>query len=222
MQFSAQCTLAEWQMREKPVSELIVQASTMDGKDGWQSFMIGMGYKYIINEKKHGTQALQIGSHEDTVLCMMNDRTDETRRRRANVNRMKIAQTLRRNGISNRAINDELYFLLLPRTKFVISPEGNGIDCHRHYESLWAGCIPIMEENPNIQMKYRGLPVLWTRDYSEITESYLQQAYAQMINQDYDFSKLFLSSYDEEEQKKIKTCGNYWCNQVMGNPFYDN
>jgi hypothetical protein len=76
-----------------------------------------------------------------------------------------------------------------------------------------AGCIPIIEHNPLIEEKYKGCPILYTTDYSEITEEYLQQKYEEMLHKEYDFSRLFLSFYSNEEQKLIKHCGNYWLGQ---------
>ena len=40
---------------------------------------------------------------------------------------------------------------MLSKYKFIISPEGNGIDCHRHYEAILCGCIPIIEYNKDIE-----------------------------------------------------------------------
>jgi len=102
----------------------------------------------------------------------------------------------------------------------VISPEGNGIDCHRHYEALIAGCIPIIEDNSQIREKYKGCPILYTHDYSEITETYLIQKYTEMLDQTYDFAPLFLSTYTPEEQEEIKKCGNYWTQVTTNRDFY--
>ena len=109
---------------------------------------------------------------------------------------------------------------MLFRSKFVISPEGNGIDCHRHYEALIAGCIPIMESNPLIIKKYHGCPILYTSDYSEITEEYLLKKYDEMIDKVYDFSCLFLSHYPTDVQNYIRNCGNFWCNKLSNTHWY--
>ena len=106
------------------------------------------------------------------------------------------------------------YFTSLPKYKFVASPEGNGIDCHRHYEALMAGCIPIIERNPIIEEKYKGCPILWTTDFSEITESYLLQTYQDMLEKEYDFSCLFLGSYPDSLQDQVRECGNHWLSNI--------
>ena len=84
-----------------------------------------------------------------------------------------------------------------------------------------AGCIPIIEHNPLIEEKYKGCPILYTTDYTEITEEYLNKKYEEMIDKEYDFSRLFLSYYTEEQQKDIKECGNYWLNQNMIQNWYN-
>ena len=39
------------------------------------------------------------------------------------------------------------YIENMQRFLFVASPRGNGIDCHRTWEALYAGCIPIVERH---------------------------------------------------------------------------
>lgn len=203
------CTLREWQKTHKDVSNMIVQASAVDGSDSIQPFPIGMGYKYKGQQLK--------GPHDQTVLFAVLDWTDQ-KRRPDGINRKKIIETLENNGIKNKIT--DTYFEDLTKHKFVVSPEGNGIDCHRHYEALMAGCIPIIEYNDHIQEKYKGCPILYTKDYTEITEEYLSKKYEEMIDTEYDFSRLMLDYYDKETIKKIKTCGNFWMKTHNGKEWY--
>ncbi len=85
----------------------------------------------------------------------------------------KGVNNLHKNGITHRLIEHTQYFETLPSYKFIVSPEGNGIDCHRHYEALIAGCIPIIEYNTQTEEKYKNCPILYTKDYSEINEEFL-------------------------------------------------
>lgn len=64
----------------------------------------------------------------------------------------------------------------LPRTQlwqektryaFVVSPHGNGLDCHRTWESLVLGNIVIVKRS-SIDALYDGLPVVIVDDWSEI------------------------------------------------------
>ena len=211
------CTLKEWQEQPKDINNLIVQASVIDGSDSWQPFPIGMQYNYIYNYEKG--EKIQLGTHQNTVLSAINTTTDKRRRPFGN-NRESIVNNLENNGIINKLIDHSEYFELLPTYKFVISPEGNGIDCHRHYEALLAGCIPIIEYNVDIVEKYKGCPILYTKDYAEITEEYLTQVYNKMVDTTYDFSRLFLSNYDNETINTIKTCSDFWMYRLTNKKWY--
>ena len=198
-------TLAEWQRIPKPTQEFIVQASSTDGHDTWQPFPIGMGYQWKPNF---------LGDHKELLLTAINPTSDKGRRGKTSINRQAILKTLASKGFYNNFMTAKDYFRVLPDYKFVTSPEGNGIDCHRHYEALMAGCIPIVEDHPGIREKYEGLPILYTRDYSEITKAYLRKKYEEMLNQTYDFSRLFTSFYTEQQQQQIKECSEYWLQKL--------
>ena len=206
-------TLREWQQTIKPREQLIVQASSMNCDDGWMEWPIGMSWQFIHTHSKG--DKLQLGTHHNTVLCSI--QPTDGKRRPGPHNRNLIIHTLFNNNIINHTLHYDSYFEVLPSFKFIISPEGNGIDCHRHYEALLAGCIPIMEKNPLTEEKYKGCPVVWTIDYSEITNEYLESLYDTMLDNEYDFSKLLLSSYDFETQNSIKEHGNFWLKRLSTN-----
>jgi len=156
------------------------------------------------------------------LFTAINPYTDKARRERQDVNRKTILRNLEKNGFLNYYLKPSDYFSELPKHKFVVSPEGNGMDCHRHYEALMAGCIPILERNPLTEQKYKGCPVLWTTDYSEITEDYLLKKYDEMIDQEYDLTALFISSYPPHIRGQIKANSNFWMKKFTGKPFYQN
>lgn len=76
---------------------------------------------------------------------------------------------------------------------FVISPHGNGLDCHRTWEALALGCIPIMKTSA-LDPMFEGLPVKIVKEWSDITHELLaktQQEYAEKT--DWKMEKLLLS-----------------------------
>ena len=147
-----QMTLRAWQQSNKDPKTFIVQASKQDGSDGWLTFPIGMGWQFAANYNEDNARSWQIGSHQNTLMCGVSTGTDSTRRPNG-INRSSIVSNLEKVGIKNIYVSAVDYFNNLPSYKFVISPEGNGVDCHRHYEILMAGCIPIMEDNPLVVEK---------------------------------------------------------------------
>jgi glycosyltransferase involved in cell wall biosynthesis len=211
-------TLHKWQQMVKPRNEWLYNCSEYNYmNDEHVPFPIGMGWTII--KQQMSLKELQHGSHDKLVLCAIRANTDQ-RRRPTGINRTSVLRTLQSQQIQNEDMESSVYFRELPKYKFIISPEGNGIDCHRHYEALMAGCIPIIEDSDNIREKYKDCPILYTKDYSEITESYLNEKYNEMIHTTYDFSRLLMSSYSEMEQQQIKDNGNYWAKRLEGRPYY--
>jgi hypothetical protein len=77
-------------------------------------------------------------------------------------------------GVSKERFHDSLC-----RSCYVLSPEGTGIDCHRVYESLYVGTIPILKrtDSPKMNRFYETLPVLLCDDWNNINESFLKEKY---------------------------------------------
>ena len=113
--------------------------------------------------------------------------------------------------IDFRHLDYNSYFSQIGKYKFVVAPEGNGVDTHRLWETLYAGSIPIVERNILMEIKTKGLPILWTTDYSEITEDYLNTQYTQFLSSKYNFKSMFLHTYSFAEQRKIFSLSCFWC-----------
>jgi len=64
------------------------------------------------------------------------------------------------------------------RYAFVVSPHGNGLDCHRTWESLVLGNIVIVKRS-SLDPLYEGLPVVILDDWREITLENLQRWHAE-------------------------------------------
>ena len=212
-------TLAQWQKFVKSTDDFILQGSTIDEWDGWQPFPIGMTYNWV--DYKEKWNQMQIGEHEQLLLVAFGARGDHLRRTKPK-NRQSILFTLQYKGFRNFLLTHEQYYMRLRNFKFVASPEGNGIDCHRTYEALMAGCIPIVEDHPGIRKKYEGCPILYTNDYKEINSTYLLSKYENMLHQTYDFSRLLYSCYSPELQSDIRKSCLHWMNMKRPNfpPFY--
>lgn len=57
---------------------------------------------------------------------------------------------------------------------YVLSPAGAGPDCHRHWESIILGSIPIVLKNPPLDV-LDGLPVLLVNHWGEVTPERLEK-----------------------------------------------
>lgn len=58
---------------------------------------------------------------------------------------------------------------------FVASPYGGGPDCHRTWEALILGCIPIIKKEKFINGLFDDLPVLLVNKWSDVTQELLEE-----------------------------------------------
>ena len=70
-------------------------------------------------------------------------------------------------------VNYTNFLLNLSRYKFVLSPRGNAIDCHRNWEVLYMRRVPVMKRYPYLEKLFRDWPVLFVDKYTDITEDLL-------------------------------------------------
>lgn len=99
------------------------------------------------------------------ILCQLNESTN----------------SLKRNGLirlfnrpdlgfySGNKINRSVYFSLLEDCRFVVSPPGNGPDCHRTWEAIYFGAIPIVLKS-DWPFGNLDLPVLVVNSWDEAFE----------------------------------------------------
>ncbi len=90
-------------------------------------------------------------------------------------------------------------------SKFVLSPRGNGLDCHRTWEALYAGAYPVVRSSP-LDPLFEGLPVVIVQNWEEVTESFLQQKFEEFSQRsDWQWGKIYIEYYLKQIQaEKIK------------------
>ena len=93
------------------------------------------------------------------------------------------------------------YYDLISQYKFVLSPPGAGVDCHRTWEALYVGCIPVVIKS-SISELYEGLPVLVVDSWDDINEDFLNKKWEEMSKIEYDKSKLTLEYWYDKIQSK--------------------
>ena len=147
--------------------------------------------RYLVNNIE---ELRNINKDYETVYC--NWRCDEYRP----VSRKFIIPKLIENNfkiVVEENLDWDEYFKRMPNYKFVISPPGNGPDCHRTWEILYANSIPIVIKN-YIYEKY-NLPILQVNDYSELTDKLL---------------KTYLQYYENHKFSYEQLTMNYWRNLI--------
>ena len=86
--------------------------------------------------------------------------------------------------------------------KFILSPQGAGLDCHRTWEALYLNIIPIVLSS-SIDELYEDLPVVIVNDWNKISEAFLFKKFLEINtkkeNNEYNMNKLSLT---------------YWINKI--------
>lgn len=193
--------------------DIIINASVKNGSDSFVSHPIGVCYYFLTSKMKDVFQH-NPKMNTELCLCSMNLSTDRYRRSNSIINRRSIATTLMtKKFIENVKGLPDNYYNVIGKYKFVICPEGNGIDTHRLWETLYSKGIPIVEYNELMEKKLQGLPILWTKDYSELTANYLEQEYKRILESEYDFNSLYLTKYSKEDIDLILDRSQKWCHK---------
>jgi hypothetical protein len=82
------------------------------------------------------------------------------------------------------------YFSELSKYRFVLSPPGNGLDCHRTWEAIYSKTIPIVFKS-TVSSKFNNLPILVIEDIEEIiklTQQDLSNIYRNIITKSSDIA----------------------------------
>jgi hypothetical protein len=81
---------------------------------------------------------------------------------------------------------------------FVASPRGNGIDCHRTWEALLVGSIPIVERHFMFDA-YPTLPIIQIDDWREVLGSkFLENKANEVLSKRLDFAPLCMKYWEEK------------------------
>lgn len=98
----------------------------------------------------------------------------------------------------------EEYLKELAQSKFVLSPPGNGLDCHRPWEALLMGSIPVMIST-SIDSLFDDLPVVIIEDWKQATKEFLDTKYEEIRGKTYNMGKLYADYWF----KKIRAAQTY-------------
>jgi len=86
------------------------------------------------------------------------------------------------------------YLQDVSKSYFVISPNGNGIDCHKTWEALYLKTIPIVTKSINIEY-YKDLPILIISDWSNFNIKNINIELYNKIWDDFNPIKLTINNF---------------------------
>lgn len=119
---------------------------------------------------KHAFRTYRKPFNERTTLLYVNFQVETNKEARSRA--LKWALKLP-NVKQKKIVSVETYLRELGNSKFVLSPPGNGLDCHRTWEALLLGAVPIVLRSPLNSLFYNQ-SVLIVDDWNQLTIDYLR------------------------------------------------
>jgi hypothetical protein len=193
--FSQNMTIDHPKITRMPIG---MDYHTMESKDVWGPITIASTQEFLLNSVRKNS----VPFYQRFIKCYSNFHFQMN---------TKYGQD-RKDAV--RQIPSELVYYeaqTVPRLKswntqkeyaFIISPHGGGYDCHRLWEALILGCIPIVKTSP-IDKLYQDLPVLIVQSWSDVTMDLLTKIIEE-----------FKIKYSNGEFKYEKLSLQYWINRI--------
>ncbi len=94
------------------------------------------------------------------------------------------------------------FLMDIRESNFVVCPEGNGVDTHRMWETLYMETIPIVKRSL-VHRDWEDLPIYWIDSWDEVTVETLAQK----------FQELQPKFKTPEIQEKLTS--DYWVNKIL-------
>lgn len=212
-------TLAEW--RASPKSDLVRAASTLETIDGLNTMTVGTSpTTWRVPDTKICAPSQSV-KRSELLYVNINPETDRARTAFEKSSGKTAWNALYPRKCTRKSCLEALFeneftfndfgtttarYLERMRTaEFAASLEGNSVDCHRTYEALVCGAVPIVERAHEYHLRnvYGAVPLVFTDDYTEITLGYLHEQLAQIHTQTYDWSRLHFRNLTPQEQATI-------------------
>jgi hypothetical protein len=115
--------------------------------------------------------------------------------------RSRIVKLCERRGYKNEKLSLVDFRKKLSASRFVISPPGNGVDCHRTWEAMYHRAVPVIEKKYDL-FPHLHLPLLSVESYDDFFDLSIKERH-DLYNQTFDSGKSYPAMYI-----------NYWINKI--------
>jgi hypothetical protein len=183
--YSQNCVINHPKISKLPIG---LDYHTMKDKDtSWGEKMSPSEQEYMLTTIKHNSKQFW----ERDVKCYSNFHFFTTTKYGSD--RIKAIADINKELVYYEPIkiNREQTWTNQSNYAFVISPHGNGLDCHRTWEALCLGCIPIVKKS-NLSDLLDELPVLIVDEWHDITIELLHTTIDTFKHKQFNDAKLTL------------------------------
>jgi hypothetical protein len=109
------------------------------------------------------------------------------------------------------------YLRALGRSKYVLSPDGDHPDCHRHYEAIGMGAIPITELDPFLYRHLKEAPAIFANTNWNLTdlEATLPSSVSHDVNRNLVFEEYWMEYVERVVGRPLR-----WWDVVQTKPLF--
>ena len=90
----------------------------------------------------------------------------------------------------------EKFYFDVASSKFIISPRGNGVDCHRTWEALYLRAIPIVRRSTHMK-EFEDLPIFFVDNWDKVCYNTLLEFYEKVKTKLFNLDKMKISYWRE-------------------------
>eukprot|EP00667_Euglena_gracilis_P011011 EG_transcript_11235 len=114
--------------------------------------------------------------------------------RKWNSDRNRALEAMKKNGFGSRQTKKLSHKQFLDQSRhyrFILSPQGNGISCHRTWEALYMNRIPLVSPSNDTGV-YAALPVVVVEDWFAVTKEFVDTTWTKLAVQGrFDWDRLW-------------------------------
>jgi len=95
------------------------------------------------------------------------------------------------------------YLADMASCRWCVSPPGNGVDCHRTWEALYLGVVPVVSRTGWGAKLHDGFPVAQFEDFAEMTMDGLIEQCEFFAKRDFDFTPLSMTYWRKRISEEV-------------------
>ena len=120
------------------------------------------------------------------------------------IERSKCVESMNKNNLKMDNREEFKHYLnSLSKSFFSLSPNGNGIDCHKLWECLYLKTIPVVTKSINVEF-YKDLPIFIIDSWSDFNINDLSEDLYKKIINSHSYDKIDINFYKNKILKEWK------------------
>jgi hypothetical protein len=180
-------TFSKWGPKFSSISSV----NWLGNLDNVKALPIGLeNWSYMRNGVPRDFKRTRKPAKSIDLLVSFNDHTNPAERKAARSVAMQVAGVY----VADSSTSPKEYRDLVAASKYVLSPPGNGADCHRTWEAIYLGAIPIVKSE-YWPFGHMNLPVLEIESWEDLN-LLLEMQVEDIESVQFDLRECFLKDFE--------------------------